>query len=193
MQDTILEKTIKDKTCILQFLPDCLNEISQKSKVKFREHNLKSAYLINICHYLLLKFYLSKNKVKTYNLSSVILKEKYGMNYNYYIEYLKEHKILQLKSNYIKGKKTYTYQLSEVLLKSKINRYKNYDSILLKKYKSNFVDIADNINISTTILQHIKTQLVKDLFHISIDVEKSISFLDLINSDNETYNKIYTQ
>ena len=55
----------------LQFLPECLVEISNSKNFNYSGQKLKSAYLIDIVHNMLLKYYFKKENIFT--LSSVIL------------------------------------------------------------------------------------------------------------------------
>ena len=118
---------------ILQFLPNVLDSISKLKYIKYQNSNLKSAYLIDIVHNLILRYYFKKEN--SFNLSSLILKEKYGFKYNYYINYLVSCNIISMIKKHLKGKNSRIYKLNEDILKSEIKRYKNYDKFLLKKSK----------------------------------------------------------
>ena len=73
---------------------ESLKKESLYKKIEYKQHNLKVSYLVDITHNLLLKYYFKKDNI--FNLSSIVLKEKYGYIYNYYIDYLVESKILIL-------------------------------------------------------------------------------------------------
>ena len=118
----------------LQFLPECLVEISNSKNFNYSGQKLKSAYLIDIVHNMLLKYYFKKENIFT--LSSVILKDKYGHLYNYYINFLKEKELIFLKKNYFAGKNSRMYALSPKILSGKILRYENCDKFLIRKYIS---------------------------------------------------------
>ena len=79
----IQKKAVQRKSSI-QFLPQILSEFSQKEFFEFNEKKLKSAYLIDITHTLILKYYFRKENL--FNLSSIVLKDRYGYLYNYYIK-----------------------------------------------------------------------------------------------------------
>ena len=125
---------LKEKRFSLQFLPSKLKTESTHKKVEFKDHNLKVPYLIDIVHNLLLKYYFKKDN--SFNISSVVLKEKYGYIYNYYIDYLVEKEILILIKKHRKGKNARIYKLNESVINGEIIRYKNDDRVLLKKYKN---------------------------------------------------------
>jgi len=153
----------------------------------YKDHKLKSSYLIDITHNLILKYYF--NKENRFNLSSLILREKYGSKYNYYMSYLVENGILEMVSNYFAGKKTKTYSILPSVLNGKISRYRNNDKTLLKKYKSGVLSIEDNGNSYNLIDGDIKQKLVSDLYHVDIDMDRSLCYLNSIMQDKDIYNR----
>lgn len=180
-------KKSKNLGYLLQFLPDCLVDQSNNPKIKFDGHNLKSAYLIDLVHNLLLKYYFKKNN--EFNLSSVILKEKYGCLYNYYIQYLKENNILVLVKNHLKGRNARVYKFNEDIFKKPIHKYHNIDTILLKKY-SKSKNIINKIDSESDLINPIiKSKIIKDLFDVEIDYSKSIFYLDSSSCDIDVYQK----
>ena len=179
-----LRNRVDKKKYILQFLPESLEDISKISKIPGTK--LKTSYIIDIVHNLLLKYYFKKDN--SFNLSSTILKEKYGHIYNYYIDYLTKNEIIILIRNYQKGKNARIYKLNDRIIRGEIKRYKNHDNVLLKKYRS-AISMVDNDDYGKGILPEVKKKLVNDLFFINIDYAKSIFFLDNINQDNDIYNK----
>ena len=178
---------LKNKKCSLQFLPKSLESISVQKTIEFRDKKIKSSYLIDIVHNLILKYYFKKEN--TFNISSVVLKEKYGHIYNYYIDYLVEKNILILLKKHLKGKNARIYKLNDGVIKGIITRYKNKDKILIKKY-NNAISFITKENIDHgKILPEVKKKLVEDLFHIEIDYSRSIFFLDSTVQDKDAYNK----
>ena len=81
-----IKKNLESKKCSLQFLPLSLEEISKSKNFTYKSKNLKTAYLIDIIHNLILKYYFKKEN--KFNLMASILKEKYGHLYNYYMNFL---------------------------------------------------------------------------------------------------------
>ena len=96
---------------LLQFISKDFQYLTQQNKISYKGINLKCSYLIHLIHELLIKFYFSNNTEIKFNLSSLILRKKYGEHYNYYIEYLCENGFMSLVSKYYVGKKTNSYKL----------------------------------------------------------------------------------
>lgn len=179
-------KVLKDKKSSLQFLPSKLSVESLSKTLIYKDTKLKSSYLIDIVHNLILKYYFKKDNI--FHLSSLILKEKYGYLYNYYIQYLTEKNILVLVRNHKKGKNARVYKLSEDCLKTP-KRFRNEDKVLIKKYKTalNFIE-SNNID-KNNIDAEIKKKLVKDLFFVEIDFSRSIFYLDSTIQDSDIYER----
>jgi hypothetical protein len=170
-----------------QFLPDCLLDISKLQNLFFRNQNIKTQYLIDLVHNLILKYYFTKQN--SFNLSSVILKEKYGYLYNYYINYLTENNILILTKKHKAGKNARIYKINESVLKNKITRFKNQNKTLIKKYKNDVLSIDKQDFSKNKIDYWIKKKLVSDLFYVEIDYAKSIFFLESTLQDNDIYQR----
>lgn len=191
--EVITNQLVLSKKDILQFLPTSLEKlISNREIISYKEKRLKSNFLIDIIHNLMLKYYNTiKNGVgdTEFNLSSIILREKYGANYNYYFNFLIENGIIRLSSNYLVGKKTKTYGLTEYTLKSEIKRFKNTDKKLVRKWRDNILGIQTKENINNYIEPDIKNRLVNDLFSISIDMDLSKTYLERYVEENDIYQK----
>lgn len=184
----ILKKNIDVKTSSLQFLPKALFEISKEKYFYYKGKKLKTSYLIDITHNLILKYYFRKEN--KFHLLATILKEKYGYNYNYYMDYLLENKILVLLSNYKKGYNAKIYAIYEPILNNEIIRYNNNDNTLLKKYKSKILDLREDNIEDEQIASDIKLKLVNDLFKVDIQLDRAIFFLDSLKDDDlDVYNK----
>lgn len=173
-----------DRKDSLQFLPESLEGISKVRTIKHKNINLKTAYLVDIIHGLLFKYYFKKEN--SFNLSSIILKEKYGSMYNYYIDYLTINGYIILVRNHLKGKNARIYKLNEDIINGEIKRYRNSDKFLLKKFR-----ITQDIGYweSNEIPKDIKKKLIDDLSYVNVDYSKSIFFLDTTNQDIDIYNK----
>jgi hypothetical protein len=186
LSSRMLKVSPRHKKQALQFLPDCLLEISKQKYFNYKEQKLKSAYLIDLVHNLILKYYFKKEN--SFSLSAMILKDKYGYLYNYYINYLKDLNIIKLQKNYLKGSNARVYSLNDDVLINKIHRFKNEDKVLIKKYITKHLQFElDKNNI---IKKCIKEKLIEDLFHVEIDYSRSIFFLDsLKNDDIDIYNR----
>ena len=186
-REVSIRSQLKDKKNSLQFLPISLEEISKSKIFIFKEKKLKTSYLIDIVHNLILKYYFKKEN--RFSIMSTILKEKYGHLYNYYINHLLQNNTIELVKNYKAGENARVYKLNDSILKSTIKRYPNSDKVLLKKYKNNVSQIEQGIK-NNLIDNDIKLKLVDDLFSIDIDFYRSIFYLDNLKSDdNDIYNK----
>jgi hypothetical protein len=184
----ILKKNLESKKDILQFLPECLDLVSKSKKFHYRGKLLKSSYLVDIVHNLLLKFYFKKDN--KFNLSSVILKEKYGHLYNYYIDWLEENKILILLFNHQKGKNSRVYALNSSIFTNSISRFNNADRVILKKWKTKVSRVQSVEEDKNLIESAIRVKLVNDLWSVQIDMTRSIFYLDgLKKSDLDIYNR----
>lgn len=180
-------KSKKNRDYSLQFLPKKLEEISKSKTVYFKGKNIKTAYLVDMVHSLILKYYFTKRD--SFNLYSMILRQRYTKNYNYYIDWLEHNGIIKMVSNYKNGSKSRTYKLNKDIIDNVITRYRNEDKILNKKLLNNlngvdFEEVENNL-----ILPDIKNKLISDLYDISIDMERSMFFLDCTIQDKDTYNR----
>jgi hypothetical protein len=182
-----IKSKIKDKKYSLQFLPKCLESTTQQTTVIFNGKKLKPAYIIDIVHNLVLRYYFKKENL--FNLSSLILKEKYGYLYKHYMEFLVHKEVLIVHKDYAVGKNARVYKLSHDIINNEILRYKNNDIVLLKKYKK-AVSAIDTEDIKTnSILPEIKHKIVSDLFTANVNYEKAIFYLDNTIQDADCYNK----
>ncbi len=181
----LLRSQLNSKNFSLQFLPVCIEEMVKNDKFTFNNKELKSSYLVDIIHNLILKYYFRKEN--RFVLNAEVLKDKYGFLYNYYINYLLYNNILVLVSNYKIGYQSRTYSLNEDIFDKKISRYKNYDRVLVKKFKRKFTDIE---SYNSLIDLDIKEKLISDLFSVKVDYDRSIYFLDTLKDKNiDLYNR----
>jgi hypothetical protein len=179
--------SLENKKFSNQFLPHSLYLESKVKKIEFKDQKLKTSYLIDIIHNLLLKYYFKKDNI--FNLSSLVLKEKYGHLYNYYIDYLVQKEVIVLLKKHLKGKNARIYKLNESVINGEIKRFKNSDRILLKKYKNAVCSVENKEFNHNLILPEVKKKLVQDLFSVEIDYAKSIFFLDSSIQEVDIYNK----
>jgi len=167
---------------LLQFISKDFQYLTQQSKIPYKGVNLKCSYLINIIHELLVKYYFSNHTEIKFNLSSTILRKKYGEFYNYYIEYLCENNFMSLVSKYYVGKKTNSYKIDTKYVYDVI-RWKNFDNFLLKKSKNRYETSITEMNKSS-IHPDIRLKLIQSLDKVKIDYIGSIDFInDLKNKD----------
>jgi hypothetical protein len=186
----IVSKRVEDKTFTLQFLPECLYHIENIKTINYKETKLKTDYLIDIIHSLVLKYYFKKEN--RFAINATVLKDKYGYLYNYYINYLVDNNIISLMTQYQTGVTSRIYSLDDSIFNCKIKRYKNYDKVLLRKYKSKFVEmVGSSINEKESLIdEDVKEKLVADLFSVNIEFERAIFFLDSLKyQDYDIYNR----
>ena len=183
-----IRKKLEDKKNSLQFLPKKLEDLAKNKKFEYKGQTLKTTYIIDIVHNLILKYYFKKDN--KFNLMSTILKEKYGHLYNFYIDYLVDNNILEMIANYIAGRNARVYKINDSILKGEIKRYSNDDRTLLKKYKNNVSQVEEAGIKGSLIDDTVKAKLVDDLFYVDIEFDKSIFYLDnLKDRDNDIYNR----
>ena len=175
------------KNYSIQYLPFLMEKITKQKYVYHNEHKLKVSYLIDIVHNLLVRYFFKRENV--YNLSSLILKEKYGMYYNQYMHYLLENNYLILEKNYLVGSNTKVYSLNGNLINDKMLRYKNADTTLLKKYKEAILNIESDDIKTNKIPYDIKRKLISDLYYASIDYDKALYYVNNTVQTNDAYNK----
>jgi hypothetical protein len=186
----IVSKRVEDKTFTLQFLPECLYHIENIKTINYKETKLKTDYLIDIIHSLILKYYFKKEN--RFAINATVLKDKYGYLYNYYINYLIDNNIIALMTQYQTGVTSRIYSLDDDIFKSKIKRYRNYDKVLLRKYKGKFVEmVGSSIDEKESLIDiDVKEKLVSDLFSVNIEFDRAIFFLDSLKyQDYDIYNR----
>ena len=186
----IVSKRVEDKTFTLQFLPECLYHIENIKTINYKETKLKTDYLIDIVHSLVLKYYFKKEN--RFAINATVLKDKYGYLYNYYINYLVDNNIIALMTQYQTGVTSRIYSLDDDIFNSKIKRYKNYDKVLLRKYKGKFVEmVGSTIDEKESLIDMVvKEKLVSDLFSVNIEFDRAIFFLDSLKyQDYDIYNR----
>lgn len=184
-----IKSKIINRTYILQYIPKPLQEhISNRNKIQYKDFTLKTDYLIDIIHTFFIK-YFATNKL-SYNLSSLILRKKYGTFYNYYIDYLCENGFLKMESDYFASLKSKTYSIPQNIIKSDILKYKNYDKVLVKKYKNNMLAYdLETTSSEYKIDSNVKTKLISDLFNVYIDIDMAKQIVEKYKDDVDVYSK----
>jgi len=184
---------------LYQFIPEKFLYLTKNKTIQYKDVNLKTAYLINIIHELILKFYFSNrnyidldpNDDIKFNLWSLILRKKYGMHYNLYLDYLVENEFITMISNYYVGKKAKTYKINFFEI-DKIKKVKTNDAILAKKSTKEYLMQSITEHCNSPIDPKIRKRLVDDLYHVHVDYDKSIDLLnDMKDKGNIEINKYY--
>ena len=121
------------------FCPENYLYLNKTKTIEYNGVKLNTDYLLSLIHDILIKFQLDDDDIElnefTVNLYSKILRDRYGLHYKWYIDYLVEFGFITLKSNYFVGKKSKTYSLNWFDF-DKITRVTIFDNILIKN-KSN--------------------------------------------------------
>lgn len=155
------------RTSILQNFPLAYAHIIQQNKkIKYKDRFLKASYLLDLAHQFIIKKFMF-NKTE-FNMWSVLLRHKYGTHYNYYVDWLIDHKIIKLKSKWQSGVKAKTYVLAMNLNNDKTIRIKNTDKVLLKKWnnKEQLKEMSDIYKL-----------MISDLEKIVVDFDKAFESL----------------
>ena len=168
---------------LLHFISKDFQYLTQQKTFPYKGINLKSSYLISIIHELLIKYYFNANIEVKFNLSSIILRKKYGEHYNYYIEYLCDNGFMSLVSKYYVGKKTNSYKLDTKCIYD-VSRYKNIDKFLIKKQQNRYETSITEMNKST-ILPEIRVKLIDSLNKIKIDYDGAFDYLKNLKNKNQ--------
>lgn len=182
---------IANKNSLYQFLPRELSYLTNVKKIKYKDKNLKAAYLIDLINKFISKYYFAQ---KIYiRLSSEVLRKNYGTFYNYYLNYLKDNNILKKMSNYCQGKFCTTYMLNSKYIKnSDIIRFKNTDKILLRKWKEAYLEFEiDSLNENKIIDPWIKKKLIYDLEHVEIDLKGATDELNNLLESGDIKKEAY--
>jgi len=171
----------KDGGYLFQFIPDTFNYLTKIKKVKYDGINLKTDYLINIIHELILKYYFHKDDIVDkeikFNMWSTLMRVKYGAHYNYYINYLMDKGFVIMVSDYFKNKKARTYKLNTIGLLN-IKRVRVYDNTLIKKNSKDYLKKNYLTFNNSPIPFEIRDKLINDLYHININVEQSMKLIE---------------
>lgn len=160
-------------------------EVVITSKNVIKSIFLKNDYIINMIHVLLFKYYTTENLEVT--LWSKLLRKKYGMNYNHYVNYLINTGFLTLVSNYHVGNESRKYKMIglENFGEVDIIKHKVYDKVLLKKHEQEYFDTTFTDMGQCCIDKDIRKKLVEDLKYVDIDFEKAISYLENLYHNGE--------
>lgn len=184
-----IQRKLKDKNNSLQFLPRLLFDVFPKQTIVFKSQRIKTSYLIDLVHTLMLKYYFKRDN--SFTLNAIVLKQKYGYLYKLYIDWLIEAGILIMKKNYRAGVTSRCYELNPVIFKQEIKRVQNRDKFLIKKYRKRIFDNFEPVDeMKSSIGAEIRQKLISDLFSVDIDIERSVYYLDsLKNEEKDSYNR----
>jgi len=156
----------------------------------FNGSKLKTDYIINIMHEFILRY--DTEEVADQNISSVIMRNKYGKLYNVYLEYLLSVKFLYMVSNYYVKKKTRTYKLNVDKIHSRM-RVDITDKILLKKHSREWLTKTLADMFESPIQDVTKNDLIDDLYSININYKRACQWLEQQYASGEMDLQKYTK
>ena len=182
-----LQNKSKSLKFVRSYLPKCLSDIiGDEKKIRYKDKNLKTAYLIDIIHTFITKNYILDKTL--FNMDARILRERYGTFYNYYMDFLIDKGFISLFSNYCAGKKSKTYKISDIILKDVII-YKNTDTVLLKKKAKLFtISYLRKMNYKHISLD-LMIKIVDHLSRVSIRYVDAKEYIDTLRLRKKQRNK----
>lgn len=182
-----LKEETKEKTYILSYLPKNLSDlIGNNKKIHYNGRMLKKAYLIDIIHTLIKKSYYIQSV--SFNLSSEILRIKYGTHYNYLMNYLLDNNIIKMVSNYYVGKKTKTYILLPKTLKCVVT-VENSDTFLIKKY-NDFRKVESLRKLNNKFISvELMVKIIDNLDRVTINYTEADEYINTIKLNKNQYTK----
>jgi len=161
-----------------QFIPEQFKSDSFRT-INFNNSNyiLKIDFLSDLFHSFYIKYLRLKEvenqSIITLNLSSVILRNKYGNNYIYYIQFLVDNEIIILKRNYTSGVRCKEYQFRLSFLRENIIvPYQNQNWKLINYY--NCITDEESDIYPKRLSKHLKSCLR----HITMDYNRSKDYLE---------------
>jgi hypothetical protein len=182
---------IKSKKFIYQFVPDEIAYLLDVQKVKYKNKNLKSSYIIDLVNTGIFNVLIYKRN--TFQLNSAVMRVRYGSHYNIYVDYLVDEGVLVKGRGYLKGSHSNSYSLNPEILDKKIRRYKNYDKFLLKKYIKRAIGLYEDEKINNNeynIEFLVRRKMIESLFTIDIDMKKAQEYINMLKDDkNDIFNR----
>lgn len=170
------ERRTKEKKTLLHFIPDSLMDLMGSERISFKGRSLKTVYLSDIIHTMLLKYHF--DEVNSFTLSSLVLKDRYGQDYNHLIDYLILGGYIRMTKNYSAGKRSRTYTLTDKVLGSALRRRQTEDRVLLRKYAKRYYQ--GGVEMDTPIRVDIRKTLVSDLERVSVNMEDALDIIEEI-------------
>ena len=154
-----------------------LDDIATKTEVK----GLNVDFIADLFHSFYIKYLRSKSDDEKIlvQISSRILKKKYGTYYNYYVDFLVERRYISLELKHHSGKRCRVYSLNiQTVNSSCIVPYLNTNRKLLQFYNSDEYKLLQLKN--SVYSKKLSKFIVGNLSHITIDLECSVSCLNSI-------------
>jgi len=160
-------------------LPGRYEYLTKRNRITYKARNLRTIYLLHLIDHFIKAY---DNFASSVPLYSKVLKQVYGNHYAAYVDYLTETGFMKKVKCHSSGNHTSTlYKLTDDL--SCVMTFKSYDYILSKKldkYRSS----QNPLKLISPIPREIRQKLIDDLQSVTIDFDKSISYLNE-NIDND--------
>ena len=173
------------------FCPENYLYLNKTKTIEFNGVKLKTDYLLSLIHDILIKFQLDEDDIElnefTINLYSKILRDRYGLHYKWYIDYLLEIGFMRLKSNWFAGKKSKTFSLNYFDF-DRITRVVATDTILIR---NTYKEFHRKLNSKSPIDLEIRKKLVDDLNFVKIDFDKSNEYLNVLKNKGSVTSSKY--
>jgi len=188
-----------DRTYLNQFIPQSLLHLTQTKKIKYKNVNLKTDFIIHMINMCICKYYFTKKEIIekeiTIPLSSLILKDIYGVKYKHYMDYLiNVLNFIYMDKNYYNGGtsggRCRRYKIKWNYLIN-ITRVKIYDTILLNKYKKEHLIESTTKHANSPIHIDVRKKVVNDLYTVELDYNSSIKLLDELKVNGLDQHKYY--
>lgn len=185
-------KTI-DKGYLNQYIPQQFAYLLKDKHFYYKGVKLKSDYAIHMIHEFIMKYFRNKDeisgKIIKISLWSLLMKDKFGWRYNYYINYLKDKGLIKLSSEYFNGGKSpkTKSRVYELLHKSstKIIIVKVTDKIILKKNTVEYLKKSFLAYTKSPIPEQIREKLANDLYDIELNYTESNNYLNGLKINNQ--------
>lgn len=162
---------------LYQFLPARLSHLARQATVVHRGKELRSAFIIDLAHGLLLRRHLTGREVLP--VSSQLLKSAYGREYASYLGYLVDAGMVRLESDYFAGVRCRMYRLDRRFLDEPTTRHVNNDPRLVRRA----AERRHDLNPRNGINQILKLKLVANLRRARVDHVAALDYLSRVVDD----------
>lgn len=183
MPETVAERRPRPQG-LYQFLPQALYPIAGQESVQHRGRRLKTAYIIDLAHSMLLRMHFTKSDVMP--VSSQVLKGLYGRDYARYVEYLVDAGVLSLHSDYSAGNRCRLYRIDKSVADGPSTRHVNRDPWLIRKR----IERRYDLNPRNGINEILKLKLIANLDRVQVDHEAAMLCLTTSAEDLGSVQKI---
>jgi hypothetical protein len=171
---------------IYQFLPECLSVIATTKTVSYKGRNIKTAFIIDLAHSVLLRRHFSKTDLLP--ISSQVLKATYGRDYKLYLDYLVYLGMLSLQSDYSAGNRCRLYRINRSVYEGPTTRHVNTDPWLIKKRAERKHDLNEKNGINPVL----KMRLVANLKRAEVDHDAAIIYLSTTEDRDTVQRNTYS-